>query len=116
MFQRADLEHKKVTNTPITGKIPWLKFVAVMVVIMAVAAIAWLMYDSGTFDSGFSVPGFEFGSSGPDPIKQWTDKYTPEELRAAIDRGEVDYDDVPKELQRVVDSVKLPQVQPVPNQ
>lgn len=115
-FQRTDIEHRKVTNTPITGKIPWLKFMGIMMVIFGVLAIGWYLYDSGTFDSGFSIPGidtsqFGFGNA-EDPIKVWTDKYTPEELKAAIDRGEVDYNDLPKELKRVVDSVKLPKVEP----
>jgi len=115
-FQRTDIEHRKVTNTPITGKIAWLKTIAVMMIILAVVSIGWYLYDSGTFESGFSIPGFDlesanpFGSSGVDPLKEWTDKYTPEELKAAIDRGEVDYNDLPQVIKDTVDSVELPQV------
>lgn len=117
-FQRTDIEHRKVTNTPITGKMAWLKFMAVAMIIFAVIAIAWYLYDSGTFDSGFAIPGFDLGSSNPfgggevDPLKEWTDKYTPEELKAAIDRGEVDYNDLPQVIKDTVDSVELPTVEP----
>lgn len=114
-FQRTDVEHRKVTNTPITGKMPWIKFMAVMIIVLGVVAIGWYLYDSGTFESGFSIPGFDpssigFGGSGEDPLKVWTDKYTPEELKAAIDRGEVDYDDLPQVIKDTVDSVELPEV------
>lgn len=116
-FQRTDIEHRKVTNTPITGKMAWLKFMAIAIVLLGVVGIGWYLYDSGTFESGFSFPGFDASSLGlgpaEDPIKVWTDKYTPEELKAAIDRGEVDRSELPKELQRVVDSVELPKVEPV---
>ncbi len=120
-FQRTDIEHRKVTNTPITGKIAWMKFMAVAVIIGGIAAVALLMLESGTFDSGFSIPGFDFDDANPfgtggvapeDTLKFWTDKYTPEELKAAIDRGEVDYDELPKVIQDTVDSVKLPEATP----
>jgi len=119
-FQRTDIEHRKVTNTPLTGKIAWMKFMAVAVIIGGIAVVALLMLESGTFDSGFSIPGFEFDSSSPfggggspeDTLKFWTDKYTPEELKAAIDRGEVNYDDLPKVIQDTVDSVELPKATP----
>lgn len=116
-FQRTDIEHRKVTNTPLTGKIAWMKFMAVAVIIGGIAAVALLMIDSGTFDSGFSIPGFDssslgFGGPPEDPLKVWTDNYTPEELKAAIDRGEVDYNDLPKVIKDTVDSVKLPEATP----
>lgn len=120
-FQRTDIEHRKVTNTPLTGKIAWMKFMAVAVIIGGIAAVALLMIESGTFDSGFSIPGFDFDDANPfgtggvnpeDTLKFWTDKYTPEELKAAIDRGEVEYDNLPKVIQDTVDSVKLPEVTP----
>jgi len=116
-FQRTDIEHRKVTNTPLTGKVAWMKFIAVAIVMMAIIAVAWILYDSGTFDSGFSIPGFDpsslgFGEPVEDPLKVWTEKYTPEELKAAIDRGEVNYDDLPKVIRDTVDSVKLPEVTP----
>ena len=120
-FQRTDIEHRKVTNTPLTGKIAWMKFMAVAFIIGGIAAVALIMLESGTFDSGFSIPGFDFDDANPfgtggvnpeDTLKFWTDKYTPEELKAAIDRGEVDYDDLPKVIQDTVDSVKLPEVTP----
>ncbi len=116
-FQRTDIEHRKVTNTPLTGKIAWMKFMAVAIIMLGIGAVAWIMYDSGTFESGFTIPGFDSFSDSltgavEDPIKKWTEKYTPEELKAAIDRGEVDYDDLPKLLRDTVDSVKLPEVTP----
>lgn len=104
-YQRTDMEHKHVTNKPITGKMPWLKIIAIVAIIGIVIGVGFWLYDSGLIPTG--IPGL-----GPDKptMEEITAKYSPEELRAAIDRGEVKYDDLPKEVQKMVDSVKLPTV------
>lgn len=108
-FQRTDVEHKKVTNTPITGKIAWAKIIAIMAIVGLVGALIYLAWDSGMFSGGLpQLPGFETGKT----IEEWTAVYTPEELRAAVDSGKVDYDELPRELQKIIDSVELPKVVP----
>jgi len=103
-FQRLDHEHKKVTNTPVGSKNAWVKILAVVMMIGVVGAIGYLAYDSGIFDDllpgGLSfVPG---QTTSEDIMKDYS---SPEELKAAIDRGEVDYDELPKDVQRMVDTI-----------
>jgi len=107
-YQRLDIEHKKVTNTPITGKFPWIKIIAIIAIIGLVIGIGWWVYDSGVFSGG--IPGLNFGQ-GP-TTEQLLDKYpTPEALKTAVDRGEIKYDALPKEIKDMIDNVKLPQAQ-----
>jgi len=107
-YQRLDIEHKKVTNTPLTGKLPWIKIIVILGIIIATIIGAYLIWDSGIFSGG--IPGLNFGQ-GP-TTQELLDKYpTPEALKTAVDRGEIKYDTLPKEIKDMVDNVKLPQAQ-----
>lgn len=104
-LQQVDYEHKKVTNTPQTGKLPWIKVMAIVAIIGLVIGIGWWIYDSGVFSGG--IPGLNF-NQGPTP-QELLDQYpTPESLKSAVDRGEIKYDTLPKEIKDMVDNVKLP--------
>ena len=107
----TDIENKKITNTPVTGKKPWLKFIAIIAMIAIVIGIGVLIWQSGMFQH-FSLPGLPtFG--GPPTTTSITQQYaTPEALKAAIDRGDVNYKDLPPDVQKMVDQVKTPEAKP----
>ena len=121
-YQRTDVEHKKVTNYPVGAKSAWLKWIAIIALIGLVAAIGYIAYDQGAFDSLTGMfGGFQIQGGGPSflqpnqPSKSDTimQQYsTPEALKAAIDRGEVDYDSLPPDIKKLVDGVKLPTASP----
>lgn len=100
-YQRTDMEHKKVTNTPIASKQAWIKFVAIFMAIGMVGAIGYIVYDGGHLDSmmGMSMP--TLGQVSDDVImKQYPDA---ESLRLAVDSGKVDYTKLSSVAQSVVD-------------
>jgi len=99
---RAETVRKKVMNTPITGKIPWLKIMLITALVLGVVLFAVWAWQSGVFNSIFHQPGQL-------TTQEITKKYpTPESLKAAIDRGDVDYDKLPADVKKIVDNVKLP--------
>ena len=114
-YQRTDIEHKKVTNTPSGAKIAWAKWIAIFAIIGLIVMIAYVAYSNGWFNNitnpfgQFEVPSFGGATPSANDIMS---RYTPEELRAAIDRGEVDYNSLPSNVKSLVDNVKLPSVQP----
>ena len=120
VFQRADIENKKITNTENKGKTAWMKWIAIIAMIGLVIAVIYMAYDNGLFDpilnAGKSLEGFEGfnfspGSSSQDIMQKYP---TPEALNAAIDRGEVNYDSLPPDIKAMVDSYEPPTVTPTP--
>ncbi len=105
-YQRTDTEHKIVSNKPVGVTKPYLKMLLVVMMIGIVIGVAYWAYDSGFFDNiGGIVPSF--GPPGAPTADQLMAKYpTPEDLKAAVDSGEVDYDTLPREIQRMVDTVE----------
>ena len=102
---------KKITNTPITGKLPWLKIIAIIAIIGLIAGVGYWIYSSGILAGG--IPGLP--TFGQETQADILSKYpTPEALKAAIDRGEIDYNTLPPEVKKLVDAIKLPVVQPKP--
>ena len=101
-YQRTDMEHKKVTNTPIASKQAWIKFVAIFMAIGMVGAIGYIVYDGGHLDSmmgGMSVP--TLGQLDDATIMA---KYPDSEsLRMAVESGEVDYNKLSSVAQSIVD-------------
>ena len=63
-YQRTDMEHKKVTNTPIKAKQGWMKFMLIFMGIGLVGFVGWYVYDSGMLDGGFGglMPGMSLGT------------------------------------------------------
>jgi hypothetical protein len=101
-YQRTDMEHKKVTNTPLQTKQAWIKFVAIFMAIGMVGAIGYIVYDGGHLDSimgGMSMP-----TLGQIDDQTVMSKYpNSESLRIAVDSGEVDYDTLSSTAQSIVD-------------
>lgn len=46
----VETEHKKVTNTPITGKTPWMKMILIFMMIGMGAGLLYYGYSSGAFN------------------------------------------------------------------
>jgi len=109
-YQRTDTEHKKITNSPVNAKIAWMKIIGIIAMIVAIVAVGYIVWSSGMLNN--IVPTFTTpGNSSDELMKKYP---TPEALKAAVDRGEVDYNKLPPDMKRLVDNVKLPTVTPTP--
>ena len=101
---RTDIEHKKVTNTPEKGKKSWVMIGFIIAVVCLIIFAAYYIYDSGMLTN--SLPTFGFQQPTTTSIM---DRYpTPEALKAAIDRGEVNYDTLPTDVKKMVDAYEPP--------
>lgn len=108
-LQRVDGEHKLVCNKPITGKLPWLKTVLVLSLIVVLGGAGYYLYTSGAF-SNFSLGGMFGGSSSSQTIMQ---QYpTPADLKVAINEGKIQESSLPPDIKREVDAIKLPTTPP----
>lgn len=108
-LQKVDLEHKKVTNVPITGKMPWLKITLILGLVVVLGGAGYYLYSSGAF-SNFSLGGF-LGQSATsqDLMKEYP---TPEALKVAISQGKISESSLPPDIKREVDAIKLPATPP----
>ncbi len=99
---RAETVRKKVMNTPITGKIPWLKIMLITFMVAGIAIFGYWVWQSDILSGILPDLG-----SGPVTSQDIMSKYpTPEALKIAIDRGEVDYDSLPSDIKSMVDTVR----------
>lgn len=117
--QRTDIEHKRITNTPIGPKRPFGILLAIIFGIMLAGVGVYLLYDSGAFDDLLSIaaPIGQINLSPPSapaiPPDSAAAKYpSPEAAKAAIDRGEAKLTDFPPEMRGLISSVKTPAVAP----
>ncbi len=110
-FLKVNEEHRKITNSPEKGKVAWIKIVLILMVVGVIAGVAYWAYDSGVFNNLLpSLPTFGGLANSPSGIM---DQYpTPEALKAAIDRGDVNYNDLPPDIKTMVDQVETPTVEP----
>jgi hypothetical protein len=100
-YQRTDMEHKKVTNTPLQTKQAWIKFIAIFMGIGMVGAIGFIIYDGGYLDEmgGMAIP--KLGQVDDATLMA---KYPDgASLRMAVDSGEVNYDDLSSVAKDIVD-------------
>lgn len=126
-IQRLDNEHKKITNTPLKGTNSFMKVAIIgLIAVVLIVGVAFA-YEQGMFDGifkfGDSISTIGDGLSGlPSPTGgfntpatggvNYSDasimaNYTPEELKAAINSGEVDYNKLSSSMQDMVDSVEI---------
>ena len=107
---RADQEHKKVTNTPEKGKIAWIKIILILLVVTVIGGAVYWGIETGVFENLLpSLPTFGATSNPVGILDQYP---TPEALKAAIDRGEVDYNKLDPDVKAMVDQVETPTVEP----
>jgi hypothetical protein len=124
-LQRVDYEHKVITNKPVTGRIPYLKLGLIAAMILGVVAFIAVGIDEGWFDMFVNMmPSAEnFGGAFTPPAQKAVQdvcsdaylqsNYTPQELKAAVDRGDIDYDKcLSDDMKKMVDTVELPKVEP----
>lgn len=110
---QAELLHKNVSNEPVTGKKPYLKMVAILLLIGIVGGLAYYAYSSGVFSHMIPQIGAPAPTTANDIMKQYPD---PIQLKQAIADGKVKYADLPPDVQKLVDSTKLPEKPLAPNQ
>lgn len=116
--QRTDVEHKRITNTPVGPKRPYAILLAIIFGITVAILGIYLLYDNGTFDGITSmVPDISNVSFAPPtpPVQPGSvlERFpTPESAKAAIDRGEANLADFPPEMRGLISSVKTPAVAP----
>ncbi len=111
-YQRTDLEHKKVTNTPITSKQAWLKFMLIFMGIGLLGFVGYFGYENGWFES---IGGLTDVTGGIGKINdsQLMSKYPDSaSLKAAVDSGEISYDQLSPAAQKIYD--EAPDVLPPP--
>jgi len=127
-IQRLDNEHRKITNTPIKGTGGMLKIA--VIALMAIVIVVGVFYanEQGMFDgvmstidslgtvgeglSGLPSPtqGFQTPAAGMDFSDAAIQaKYTPEELKIAVNNGEVDYNKLSSNMKDMLDGVDLEQ-------
>jgi hypothetical protein len=124
-IQRLDNEHKKITNTPVKGTGGAMKLA--VIALMAVVIIVGVSYahEQGMFDgvtefsdslstvgeglSGLPSPtqGFQTAGAADFSDAAIQAKYTPEELKIAVNNGEVDYNKLSSTTQEMLDGVDL---------
>lgn len=126
-IQRLDNEHRKITNTPVKGTGGMLKLAVIgLMAVVIVVGIAYA-HGEGMFDGVFeftdSMSTIGDGLSGlPSPTQgfqtpgaaDFSDaaiqaKYTPEELKIAVNNGEVDYNQLSSNMKDMLDNVELDQ-------
>lgn len=107
-------QHKRMTNTVNKNKKPLAKIILLILVVICAGVGIWYLSTSGVLSHG--VPGVNFGGSTPasanDIMKQYPD---PAQLKQAVNEGKVKYEDLPPDVQKMLDQVRLP-VTPIPAQ
>ena len=109
-YQRTDIEHRKMTNTPSLGKLNMMKIMVFVALIGSVAVMGYVMYEEGYFSGnnplssvfpGFSSPNANIDLSNDQQVQE---KYpTGQSLKAAVDSGKVDYNKLSPRVQAMVD-------------
>jgi hypothetical protein len=112
-----ELEHKKITNSPITAKKPWLKMMVLILLVVMLVIVVYYAYSTGMFSHILPSFGSVNTNGQPSTVNELMTKYpTPESMKAAIARGELNYDALPDQVKKMVDQVKTPVAIPLPGQ
>ena len=129
-YQRLDNENRTITNKRVTGRKGYMMPVMVLMFVVLIGAVGFMGYEQGWFNSitsvfpdpdsisgigdAFNPATLQGGTGNPYSDTALQAKYTPEELRIAVDNGEVPYDQLSPNMKKLVDSVELPKVTPNP--
>jgi len=124
-IQSLDNEHRKITNTPVKGTTGMLKLAVIG--LMGILIVGGLFYanEQGIFDGvsefteSMSTMGDGLGGI-PSPTQGFvtpgaTDfsdtaiqaKYSPEELKVAVNNGEVDYNKLSSNMKEMLEDVEI---------
>ena len=101
----SDKMRKKVTNMPETGKTPYLKMAAILMIVGLIGGLVYYGYSSGAFSHMVPQIGGPPPTTAKDIMSQCPD---PAILKAKIDRGEAKLSDYPPEVQDMIKNTKLP--------
>lgn len=110
-FKLSETEHKKITNTPITGKTPWMKFIAIIAIIGLGGFLAYYAWSSGAFDNMINGIVPHIGPTGAPGAGGNSDttlmaKYpTPQALATGIKNHEISCADLSANLKSMVNTV-----------
>ena len=108
--KKVEIEERKITNTPLNVKTPWMKVLLLLLIVGTILFAIYYLWDTGAFEdiNLLGIPGVESEAD------QLMSKYpTPEALRDAVDSGELEYDELPKDIKSMIDKIdKLPTATP----
>jgi len=97
-YQRTDIEHRKVMNRPYGIKKPWMLIIGLLMIVMIVIVAILYLFQSGGLEG--IIPGLP---GAQDESADIMAKYnTPEELEEAISKGELDFDELPKDIRSML--------------
>ena len=97
-------QHKKITNTPQTGKKPFMTIIIVIALIAIIGGIVYYGASTGAFSHLIPQIGGPAPTTSSDIMKQYPD---PVKLKEDIASGKVKYADLPPEVQKMVDNTHL---------
>lgn len=108
--QRTDIEHKRITNTPVGPKRPYAILLAIIFGVMLAILGIYLLIENGTFenipglDSFNAVGDFMKNQNSPSaPPAAVSDKYpSPGDAKCAIENGSAKIADFPVEMRELV--------------
>lgn len=104
-----DKDHKSVTNVPVNLKKSYLVMILIFLVIGAVLGLIYFAWEAGRFDG----VGIDFGGQGEYSKESLMAKYpSGASMRAAVDSGQLDYNQLPKDVKSMVDSTPRPTLAP----
>mgnify|MGYP007024034860 CR=1 FL=1 len=113
-FKRTDLEHKIIMNKPVKASKHWVKWIAIMMFVGLIVGAAFLLFGGSNMqlpDFGSMITGLQ--SPGASSMADFQKLYpTPEAAKLAVDQGTLNPNQIPPELRKLVESVKLPTVTP----
>lgn len=122
--QAANTEKKvnKILNPTLTAKRSWLVMILAMGLVVMVVALLYVANDAGYFENvGSMVPGMSGIGSGAGYDQATLMKQYPNcpALKSAVESGKLDYNRLPKDVQKIADSCPTPVATPqikVPSQ
>ncbi len=101
-YQRTDIEHRKVMNRPYGVKKPWMMVIVLMMIVLVIVAVVVYLLEDGAFEG--LIPGLP---GVVDEEAEIMSKYpTPEKLEEAIAKGELDFDELPKDIRSMLSAYR----------
>lgn len=107
---QAEILHREVSNNPIGAKKTYIMYILIGLAVSVIIGMVVMGWQAGWFNGVNLAPTFTPGIGAPGDIMS---RYpTPEQLQAAIDRGEVNRDQLPPDVKKFLGTYKPPTVTP----